>query len=236
MRIAEELGLSQKDRSDLYYALLLKDSGCSSNAARLHQILGANEIQAKSEAKLEDWTKASLPGLRYLIRNVIPDAPLWQRLARIVKVGALRHRTNVELFGARCERGAEIARQIGLSEETALAIRSLDEHWDGSGYPEGLKGQEIPILSRIMNVSQSFDVFCTRSGLRLAVRVVAERSGSWFDPQLVRVLKHLERDTTLWQQMMGLDARALRSGDGARHRHSGHRPSGSTSCAAPLPA
>jgi putative nucleotidyltransferase with HDIG domain len=207
MRIGEELNLPQKDRSDLYYALLLKDSGCSSNAARLHQILGSNEIQAKAEVKTEDWTKPSLQGLLYLFRNVIPDAPLWKRLTRIVKVGRERRKTNVEVFTARCERGAEIARQIGLSEETALAIRGLDEHWNGGGYPRGIKGEEIPLLSRIMNVSQTFDVFCSRSGLPLAIRVVAERSGTWFDPEIVRVLQHLERDQSLWQKIMGLEAR-----------------------------
>ena len=44
-----------------------------------------------------------------------------------------------------CERGAEIARLIGLSAATASAIRGLDEHWDGHGQPEGLRGDEIPL-------------------------------------------------------------------------------------------
>src|ERR1700738_1675859 len=57
MRIAEELKLPTQDCQDLYYALLLKDTGCSSNSARLHQIMGSDDIQAKSEVKFEDWTK-----------------------------------------------------------------------------------------------------------------------------------------------------------------------------------
>src|ERR1700704_3664831 len=63
MRIAEELRLPSRDCSDLYYALLLKDSGCSSNAARMHCILGSDEIQAKREVKFVDWTKITAPGL-----------------------------------------------------------------------------------------------------------------------------------------------------------------------------
>ncbi len=41
-----------------------------------------------------------------------------------------------EITELRCERGADIARMIELSEDTAQAIRALDEHWDGEGYPD----------------------------------------------------------------------------------------------------
>src|SRR5579883_867921 len=47
MRIAAQVGISLDERADLYYALLLKDAGCSSNASRLFHILSANEIRAK---------------------------------------------------------------------------------------------------------------------------------------------------------------------------------------------
>jgi HD-GYP domain-containing protein (c-di-GMP phosphodiesterase class II) len=49
MHIAEEIGLSRQAKSDLYYAALLKDAGCSSNASRLFQILGTDDIQAKRD-------------------------------------------------------------------------------------------------------------------------------------------------------------------------------------------
>ena len=71
MRIAEELRLPTPDCSDLYYALLLKDAGCSSNSARMHQILGSDDLQAKREVKFEDWTKPSPSGLRYLLEREI---------------------------------------------------------------------------------------------------------------------------------------------------------------------
>ena len=150
MRIGAELGLSAAEQSDLYYALLLKDSGCSSNSARLCQLLGADEIVAKREVKLEDWTKLSLSGAQYLWRNVLPKAPLTQRLKRMLQVALHQKENNAALIGARCERGADIARKIGLSETSAEAIRSLDEHWDGGGYPEGREKQKIPLLARIM--------------------------------------------------------------------------------------
>jgi len=53
MRIAEKLKLSQQDRCDLYYALLLKDAGCSTNSARLHQILGARHLDPQCLSALK---------------------------------------------------------------------------------------------------------------------------------------------------------------------------------------
>src|SRR5579863_4110284 len=56
MRLAETLGLPVEQQADLYYALLLKDAGCSSNAARMYEILGGDERKAKQEVKATDWT------------------------------------------------------------------------------------------------------------------------------------------------------------------------------------
>jgi HD-GYP domain-containing protein (c-di-GMP phosphodiesterase class II) len=207
MRIAKELGLSAQDCSDLYYALLLKDSGCSTNSARLHQILGSDEITAKREVKLEDWTKLSLSGARYLWRNVLPGSSLAKRLKRILQVALHQKSNNAELIGARCERGAEIARKIGLSENTAEAIRSLDEHWDGGGYPEGLERDQVPYLAQIMNVSQTAEVYIAQQGTEAAMNVVSERSGKWFNPEIVSVVRSLRADSELWRQITALNAR-----------------------------
>ncbi len=207
MRIAEELQLPLQDRHDLYYALLLKDSGCSSNAARLHQIMGSDDIQAKNEVKFEDWTKVSLSGVRYLNRNVLPGAPMWKRAIRMAKVGLQLKRNNAELIGARCERGAEIARKLGMGENVAQAIRALDEHWNGNGYSEGRKRKEIPMLAQIMNVSQTMEVFASRSGPAAAIKIIADRSGTWFDPEIARVVRHLGHTESLWQQVKSSNAR-----------------------------
>jgi putative nucleotidyltransferase with HDIG domain len=207
MRMAEELQLPAQDCSDLYYALLLKDSGCSSNAARMHCILGSDEIQAKREVKLVDWTKVSLSSLAWTFRNTLPDAPLAQRLKRVLQLGAERKQNNTQLIAARCERGADIARMIGFSEHVAQAIRGLDEHWDGDGYPDGARGQETPLLARIVNISQTLEVFAAEDGPDAAVKVAMERSGTWFDPELVKVVKALRKDHLLWTRATADDPR-----------------------------
>ena len=72
------------------------------------------------------------------------------------------------LMQARCDRGAEIALMIGLTVETAKAIRCLDEHWDGRGQPRGLRGEEIPLLGRILCLAQTVEIFHAAGGVDAA--------------------------------------------------------------------
>jgi putative nucleotidyltransferase with HDIG domain len=205
MRIAIELGLPEEEMRDLYYALMLKDVGCSSNAARMCQIVGGDDRAIKSGVKLEDWTKPHQPKLsvlRLMWANVLPHASAAARVARIAKIAVTQHKNNEEMITLRCDRGASIVRKIGLSEATAGAVRSLDEHWDGSGYPERLRGEDIPMLARIAAVAQHLDVFASETTTENAVSVLRDRSGKWFDPQLVKVVEILHRRQTLWQDSL----------------------------------
>ena len=201
MRLAAEIGLSVSERSDLFYALLLKDAGCSSNSSKLFHILSADEIRAKRDVKLTDWTRIGWESLHYALTHVATGAPFLERVRTLVRVAAKQQTESCALVKIRCERGASIARTIGFSEPVAQAIHSLDEHWNGGGYPDGRRGAEIPLYSRIMNLSQTLEVFHVNRGPEAAIEVVRTRSGRWFDPELVRVAESLANQG-LWD---GLD-------------------------------
>ena len=201
LRLADDFGLAPEMLFDLYYASLLKDVGCSSNAARMCQIVGGDDRAVKAGAKLEDWTRPHQPRLstlRLLWTEVLPGRSGWAKTARILKIGLSQHRNNRDLIAMRCDRGASIVRKIGLSDRTATAVRHLDEHWDGSGYPGRLQGEAIPLLSRFLAVAQHLDAFSTSRGQEAAISVLQERSGRWFDPALVRVAVGLHRGNNLW--------------------------------------
>lgn len=208
MRLGRELGLDAGRMTSLYYALLLKDIGCSSNAARLCQIIGGgDERVVKAGVKLEDWTRPGRPKastLRLLWNTVSPEAGALQRTADILRIGLTQHRNNEEMITLRCDRGAHIARKLGLDDVAAEAIRGLDEHWDGSGYPERRRGSAIPIESRILGVAQHLDVFASARGEAAAIAALEERSGRWFDPELVRIAEALHRQEDLWTDATAL--------------------------------
>jgi putative nucleotidyltransferase with HDIG domain len=95
---------------------------------------------------------------------------------------------------------------MGFSESVAGAIHSLDEHWNGGGYPDGLRGGEIPLFARILNLAQTLDVFHTNRGHDAALDVAQQRMKRWFDPELVQAACSLAKSGTLWA---GLDSPQL---------------------------
>ncbi len=203
MRMAEEIGVSRTLRQDLFYATLLKDAGCSTNASKVFHDLGSDDIRAKREVKLTDWTHTSWETISYALRNIAPDKPPIERAAALWRMARNSGKHSWEITKIRCERGAAIARLVGLSEITADAIASLDEHWDGKGQPRGLRKKDIPLLSRLMLLAQTLDGYFTARGAGEAMEVARKRSGFWFDPDLVKAAKSLEARNALWTDLSG---------------------------------
>lgn len=93
---------------------------------------------------------------------------------------------------AHSEIGADLLTSVGVLQPAIDAVRSHHERWDGSGYPDGLKGQEIPILARIIAVVDSFDAMTVNRPWREALPFdearaqIEEGSGSSFDPLVVQ--------------------------------------------------
>ena len=196
MRIADTIGLGTEDRTALYYAMLLKDAGCSSNAARITALFGTDDHSVKPRMKIVDANRK----LRLAIetfRSAGGGKGLRSRMAHFMGIARGGGVTR-ELIAIRCERGAAIARQMGFPEATCSAIRSLDEHWNGNGHPEGLRERAIPMLSRIANLAQTMDIFLGAHGVDATMRMVKERRKSWFDPQLSDLVLKWRTDSEWW--------------------------------------
>ena len=202
MRIAEQAGVPMEDRGALFYALLLKDLGCSSNAARLCSLFGADDRALKREHKLTDWSRSG-PSLAYALRHAVPDASPMGRVFRVASMAFKEKGSGREMVQTRCDRGADIASTLGFTEATREAIRSIDEHWDGHGMPEGLAGTAIPLLGRIVGLAQSVEVFASTFGVDAAIAIAVERRGRWFDPDLVSALNGFARDDDFWAGVLG---------------------------------
>ncbi len=90
--------------------------------------------------------------------------------------------------------GAEILERVAFPYAVAPIVRSHHERWDGSGYPDGLRGLEIPIGARILAAVDCLDALASHRQYRPALPLieamagVKERAGTWFDPRVVEVL------------------------------------------------
>ena len=189
VEIGRAIGLGEQEITELYYVLLLKDLGCSSNAARICELYLTDDLSFKQDFKLIDGSLSQ--ALRFVLSHTGLKAGLAERFRAIVNIFQNGGEIARELIETRCHRGADIARKMRFSEPVAEGIQNLDEHWDGSGKPLGLSGTAIPIYSRIALLAQVIDVFQVANGPEAAVREAKNRSGIWFDPDLVAAFESL---------------------------------------------
>ncbi len=200
MRLVAALGLDDTNRSSVFYALLLKDAGCSSNSAKVAALFGADDGVVKSSRRLID-TSSTWQSLVHVLRTAAPGrSPLAKarHIDSVLRSGREGARSLVEL---RCERGAAVVRAIGLGETAARAILDLDEHWDGGGYPARIAGEQISLAGRILCLSQTAELFWRRGGAYAACQMARKRRATWFDPVLVDALLALEHDERFWHSL-----------------------------------
>jgi HD-GYP domain-containing protein (c-di-GMP phosphodiesterase class II) len=196
MRIGRALQLPEERLAELYYTLLLKDLGCSSNAARICELYMTDDLSFKRDFKSVD---GSLPEIvTFVLGHTGLGAGFVERFKIILSSIGSAEQAAQQLTQTRCSRGATIARRLRFHERVAAGIHSLDEHWNGKGRPERLAGEAIPLYARIALLAQVADVFHSSRGPEAALAEAQSRRGSWFDPQLVDALLRIGASDPLW--------------------------------------
>jgi HD-GYP domain-containing protein (c-di-GMP phosphodiesterase class II) len=198
LEIADRLGLDAEDRHALFYAILLKDAGCSSSAARICELFGADDRAVKRHLTAIDWTdKGAL--LRWIARDAAPGASGFARAGQMLRALRGIAAEARAMSDARCDRGARVVAMLGCPPAAVEAVQTLGEHWDGRGQPRGLRGEQIPILARIAGLAQTVEVFHASAGVAAAVDVARARRGRWFDPRVVDAFLSIGPDELLWR-------------------------------------
>ena len=93
--------------------------------------------------------------------------------------------------------GSNIIGHFGMWTDEQSIIRHHHERFDGKGYPDGLKGEEIPFLARILSVADVYDALTTDRSYRrkmpdhVAVKIIRENAGTQFDPKIVNIFLDL---------------------------------------------
>ena len=195
-QIGRALGLSPTELHDLYYTLLLKDLGCSSNAARICELYEADDRAFKQGYRTVGTGLAAT--LHFIAERTARNTTIRRRFAAVGNILKNGDAIAQELIVSRCTRGADIARSLRFSADVAEGIYRLDEHWDGSGRPGRLRGDTIPLGARIALLAQVAEVFHTHAGRQAAIDEVGRRSGSWFDPALVAAFRAVAKEDRFW--------------------------------------
>lgn len=163
--------LHTKNPREKQHSITVSDL-CSDVGAALH--LPENEIsKLKRAAYLHDIGKIVLDG-GLLTKDTLSDEEM-EKMQQHTAVGY---------------------RILSLFDDTldlAEYVYGHHERWDGTGYPRGLKGEQIPLLSRIITVVETYDRVINRGELSsdecriAALDVIRNGSGTQFDPQITKV-------------------------------------------------
>jgi HD-GYP domain-containing protein (c-di-GMP phosphodiesterase class II) len=122
----------------------------------------------------------------------IPDAIL-------LKPGRLEGQ-ELQIMRTHVELGEQILSRISWLRDAKDVVGGHHEKWDGSGYPKGAKGKEIPLLARIFAVADVFDALCSRRpykdpmGFDESMTHIKNGSGNHFDPSVVNAFETIARE------------------------------------------
>jgi diguanylate cyclase (GGDEF)-like protein len=147
----------------------------------------AEEVGRRLEASREDFLQLRLGGLFHDIGKMgVPEEIL-------NKPGPLTE-YEWEIMHLHPAFGARILSEIGGGFQLLIpTVLAHHEHWDGSGYPRGLRGREIPLAARVLSVLDAYDTMVSRRPYKEPISKAVARdelcrcSGTQFDPEVVRV-------------------------------------------------
>jgi HD-GYP domain-containing protein (c-di-GMP phosphodiesterase class II) len=205
MHIGNKIHLAPDQLTNLFRTLLLKDVGCSNGTYRSSEMSisrRANRsfslLRRKRGGSNGSRTETASPWRSYETAEA-ETSPQFRRFENKSELAL------ASITKYRCERASRISYDLGLPIEVTEALYEVDERWDGSGYPNGLKGEQISILSRIISIAQTLDIAAVRFGRATAIDVVSRRCGTWFDRGLVVASNFLHDRSELWEDLDSTD-------------------------------
>ncbi len=189
LRTAQAMGLPEDDQVTVFYVGVLHFAGCTAESEIDARFFG-DELAARPQMLAAQF--GSRLGLMATAARVVHpgSAPLARAamMARSAFGGVAEFR---KWAASHCDMARLLGARMGFSEQIQLALRHLYERWDGKGMPGDVRGAQIPLAVRLMQVAQDADVAWQQGGAGLADRILAERAGSGLDPEAVRAFHAL---------------------------------------------
>ena len=174
----------------LVYALEAKDKYTSGHSQRIAEISIA--IAREMDLKQQDIDKIMLAGLIHDIGKIGVRASVLNKPDKLTE-------PEFQHVMAHSEIGEHILNPIVEDEQILKAVRNHHEHHDGTGYPDGLSGGQIPLGARILAVADAYDAITSERPYRKAMSIqkafsiLEECKGSQFDPEVVDAFFRIQK-------------------------------------------
>jgi HD-GYP domain-containing protein (c-di-GMP phosphodiesterase class II) len=183
LRLAALAGASGRELEATYYLGLMMNVYCHADAAEQARWFG-DDISMKSDTfDMLDMSTARMVSI--LLRRVGSHGSSVARTRRLAAFPVAGMKQVLSFATTHCTLGSQFAEQIGLDEAVCVAIRQGYEQWDGKGYPSHLRGQEIGLPARLVQLAGPVEVVARRRGTEAAVAVARRHRGIQYDPAIV---------------------------------------------------
>ena len=202
LRTAQAMGLPQDDQVTVYYTGLLHFAGCTAESEIDARFFG-DEMAARPRM-LTVAHGSRLELIATAMRTAHQDSPPLARVAMMIKTAFGGIAEFRKWAASHCDVARLLGTRMGLSAQVQQALRHLYERWDGNGMPGDLRGTQIPLAVRLMQVAQDADMAWQDGGAALAGEMLAQRAGSGLDPAAVAAFLALGD-----QVYAGLDAASV---------------------------
>jgi HD-GYP domain-containing protein (c-di-GMP phosphodiesterase class II) len=183
-RLADRMGLDPDQRAVVYYADLVAWIGCHADSPELAEVF-RDEIDFRAGTYRVDLR--GLPRARFFLRRAAADRATLDRGRNTVKFMITGRRRMTDILESHYVSAGALADRLGLGARVRTAVRHTFERWDGTGLPQGVQGDAIPIEMRIVQLADVAEVHWREDGSRAAVDMARRRSGTQFDPDIVSV-------------------------------------------------
>jgi HD-GYP domain-containing protein (c-di-GMP phosphodiesterase class II) len=209
-RLAERLAVGPETTAEAFYVSLLMYSGCTTDSDIAIDIFGGSRTENMTPRQFG----SSLESLRGVIRALPdPDSDFLNsgvEIATRLPRAARFRRTH---FAALCEVAMMLSERLGLPGSINGLFAYLTERWDGTGILGRKAGDDIPMALRIVMVGRDAAYQALLGGEEHAARVIRERAGHAFDPEVVEALSHNasemlstgEDSSTVWDSVLAAE-------------------------------
>jgi len=157
--LAEAMGCGRDEVRTVHQFALLRFLGCTSDAAETAAVVGGDE-RAYNAAMGPVLMGSGREMLGRHVRSVAPGQPRMRRL-RLVARGLADPKAGERSLSTHCEVAAMLAGRVGLEQPVIDALAHAYERWDGTGYPDRLRGDEIPLSAQIVGIVDVYDALTT---------------------------------------------------------------------------
>jgi len=185
LRLADLVGATEGEREATFYLGLMMNVYCHADAAEQAKWFG-DDIGFKGDGfEMLDMNTAQM--IAFVVRRVGSHGSAVARARRLAAFAVAGQKHVVTFLTTHSTLGAQFAERIGLADEVCLAIRQAYEQWDGKGYPHHLRGEEISLPARLVQLASPIEIFDRRRGVQAARAIARRNSGAQFDPALVEL-------------------------------------------------